>query len=57
MPSSRVTTCPTPPPLRAESCAATEEDAMMYSVPAMVTEVGALAEGETAVMRPAALRV
>ena len=26
-------------------------------LPAMVTEVGALAEGETAVMRPAALRV
>ena len=30
---------------------------MVYSVPATVTEVGALAEGATAVMRPAALRV
>ena len=70
MPSSRVTTWPTPPPFRdeildataelpfrAESCAATEEEAMVYSVPATVTEVGALAEGATAVMRPAALRV
>ena len=30
---------------------------MAYSVPATVTELGALAEGATAVIRPAALRL
>ena len=57
MPSSRVTTWPTPPPLREERTEAADEVPMVYSVPATVTVVGALAEGPTAVIRPAAFLV
>ena len=57
MPSSRVTTWPTPPPFRLDRAEAACEEPMTYSVPATVTLVGAEADGETAVIRPAALVV
>ena len=57
IPSSRVTTWPTPPPFRLDRTAAADDEPMVYSAPATVTLVGAAAEGATAVIRPAALRV